>query len=121
MLAELDELQGIHNVFIVMPQFLVTILCAVVFAVFDSEPKSMPPPMQDHDVGLGAGRTDRPNSVVYIFRWVQFLSQHVQCMNFETFFSDWVLCGRSSHFRSVGSWDADRMYYAQPLFYRIAV
>ncbi|KAJ7179784.1 major facilitator superfamily domain-containing protein [Mycena filopes] len=40
---------GIHNVCIVIPQFLITILCAVVFALFDSD-----------------GR--QPTPVIYVFR-----------------------------------------------------
>ncbi|KAF7335162.1 hypothetical protein MSAN_02349300 [Mycena sanguinolenta] len=50
---------GIHNICIVIPQFLVTILCAVVFAVFDSDSGS-------------AAENSRPStkqsSVVYVFR-----------------------------------------------------
>lgn len=64
--------QGIHNVFIVIPQFLVTILCAIVFAVFDSDVAAVPavdnaalPAVLER-----AADSDRPNSVVYIFRCV---------------------------------------------------
>ncbi|KAJ7165691.1 major facilitator superfamily domain-containing protein [Mycena crocata] len=48
---------GIHNVFIVVPQFLVIILCAVVFAVLD-------PAVSQH----GPVLTGSSNSIVYIFR-----------------------------------------------------
>ncbi|KAJ7216334.1 hypothetical protein GGX14DRAFT_604390 [Mycena pura] len=55
------HLQGIHNIFIVIPQFLVTILCAVVFAIFESGM----PDAADRDAVTRGGR---PNSVVYVFR-----------------------------------------------------
>jgi hypothetical protein len=59
--------QGIHIVFIVIPQFLVTILCAVVFYMF-------PPPAHQNGLRVSEGSSekfsDRPNSVVYIFRCV---------------------------------------------------
>ncbi|KAJ6449752.1 major facilitator superfamily domain-containing protein [Mycena sanguinolenta] len=44
---------GIHNICIVIPQFLVTILCAVVFAIFD---------------GSTAEKSSNQSSVVYVFR-----------------------------------------------------
>ncbi|KAJ7468281.1 major facilitator superfamily domain-containing protein [Mycena galericulata] len=58
---------GMHNVFIVIPQFLVTILCAVVFAVFDSDT----PHVSDAELPEALERalgTDRQNSIVYVFR-----------------------------------------------------
>ncbi|KAJ7692920.1 major facilitator superfamily domain-containing protein [Mycena rosella] len=59
--AQAGVILGIHNIFIVIPQFLVTILCAVVFAMFD------PIPIGIHDVARDDER-EKPNSIVYIFR-----------------------------------------------------
>ncbi|KAJ7022792.1 major facilitator superfamily domain-containing protein [Mycena alexandri] len=50
---------GIHNVCIVIPQFLVTILCAVVFALFDSDGASG---------GTNGSEANKPSSVIYVFR-----------------------------------------------------
>ncbi|KAJ7026184.1 major facilitator superfamily domain-containing protein [Mycena alexandri] len=50
---------GIHNVCIVIPQFLVTILCAVVFALFDSDGASG---------GTNGSEANTPSSVIYVFR-----------------------------------------------------
>ncbi|KAJ7473439.1 major facilitator superfamily domain-containing protein [Mycena latifolia] len=63
--AQAGVILGIHNVFIVIPQFLVTILCAAVFAVFDPNPSDIHDVTQDGDQWL---EINRPNSVVYIFR-----------------------------------------------------
>ncbi|KAJ7840426.1 major facilitator superfamily domain-containing protein [Mycena leptocephala] len=55
--AQAGVILGIHNVCIVIPQFLVTILCAVVFAVFDDAS------------GQGSELlSSKPSSVVYVFR-----------------------------------------------------
>ncbi|KAJ7050399.1 major facilitator superfamily domain-containing protein [Mycena amicta] len=51
---------GIHNIYVVIPQFLVTILCAVVFAIFDGDTAM--------DRNASTANSERPNSVVYIFR-----------------------------------------------------
>ncbi|KAJ7732470.1 major facilitator superfamily domain-containing protein [Mycena maculata] len=66
--AQAGVILGIHNVFIVIPQFLVTILCAVVFAVFDSDPRALVDPNVEPPSALGRALDERPNSVVYIFR-----------------------------------------------------
>ncbi|KAF7292526.1 hypothetical protein MKEN_01477000 [Mycena kentingensis (nom. inval.)] len=50
---------GIHNIYSVIPQFIVTILCAVVFAIFEGP---------DSSASVAAAAQSRPNSVVYIFR-----------------------------------------------------
>ncbi|KAJ7701716.1 major facilitator superfamily domain-containing protein [Mycena metata] len=50
---------GIHNICIVIPQFLVTILCALVFALFDSDGASG---------GTNRSEATKPSSVVYVFR-----------------------------------------------------
>lgn len=77
--------KGIHNVFIVVPQFLVTGLSAVIFAIFDPAqppPHTISPPPKSTEVvrtiaqEFGAvvgreealGRDEGSNSVVYIFR-----------------------------------------------------
>ncbi|KAJ6617111.1 major facilitator superfamily domain-containing protein [Mycena sp. CBHHK59/15] len=62
--AKAGVILGIHNVFIVIPQFLVTILSAVVFAMFDPEANVIHGAAQDNDKEMN----DKPNSVVYIFR-----------------------------------------------------
>ncbi|KAJ6562324.1 major facilitator superfamily domain-containing protein [Mycena capillaripes] len=56
--AQAGVILGIHNVCIVIPQFLMAILCAVVFALFDS----------DGAVSDSSEPTNKPSSVVYIFR-----------------------------------------------------
>ncbi|KAJ7120253.1 major facilitator superfamily domain-containing protein [Mycena epipterygia] len=66
--AKAGVILGIHNVFIVIPQFLVTILCAVVFAVFDADTSETPLDDSELVVSLKSAQNDRPNSVVYIFR-----------------------------------------------------
>ena len=76
--------KGIHNVFVVIPQFLVTGLSAVIFAIFDPvQPPThtiSPPPKPTEAVGavtMGVRavmgrevleRDEGSNSVVYIFR-----------------------------------------------------
>ncbi|KAJ6562313.1 major facilitator superfamily domain-containing protein [Mycena capillaripes] len=60
--AKAGVILGIHNIFIVIPQFLVTGLAAVIFAIFDGKaavPGHAPLPGETE-----AGR----NSVVYVFR-----------------------------------------------------
>ncbi|KAJ7080927.1 MFS general substrate transporter [Mycena belliarum] len=59
--AKAGVILGIHNIFIVIPQFLVTGLSAGIFAVFDGAP---PPPAPGHPGEAQLGR----NSVVYVFR-----------------------------------------------------
>ncbi|KAJ7841888.1 hypothetical protein B0H14DRAFT_2781893, partial [Mycena olivaceomarginata] len=54
---------GIHNIFIVIPQFLVTGLSAAIFAIFDGE---APPP--GHAPAPEGEGVSRRNSVVYVFR-----------------------------------------------------
>ncbi|KAJ7306128.1 hypothetical protein DFH08DRAFT_517151 [Mycena albidolilacea] len=54
---------GIHNIFIVIPQFLVTGLSAAIFAIFDGE--AAPPGHAPAPEGEGVSRR---NSVVYVFR-----------------------------------------------------
>ncbi|KAF8062461.1 major facilitator superfamily domain-containing protein [Lyophyllum atratum] len=94
--AKAGIILGIHNVFIVVPQFLVTGLSAVIFAIFDPAvqpqphilpPAAPPPPLptgspstselvravvrglvRGEGEGEGAGRGGESNSVVYIFR-----------------------------------------------------
>ncbi|KAK7059712.1 MFS general substrate transporter [Favolaschia claudopus] len=61
--AKAGVILGIHNIFIVIPQFLVTGLSAAIFAVFDG--KAAAPGHAPASEGEGeAGR----NSVVYVFR-----------------------------------------------------
>ncbi|KAJ7604826.1 major facilitator superfamily domain-containing protein [Mycena polygramma] len=57
--AQAGVILGIHNVCIVIPQFLVTILCAAVFAVFDGD---------SVDEAEASGPQNKPSSVVYVFR-----------------------------------------------------
>ncbi|KAJ6545923.1 major facilitator superfamily domain-containing protein [Mycena sp. CBHHK59/15] len=69
--AKAGIILGIHIVFVVIPQFLITILCVIVFAVFDPATSELHEVSQDDGpaVGLGSEKnSDRPNSVVYIFR-----------------------------------------------------
>ncbi|KAF7308489.1 hypothetical protein HMN09_00697900 [Mycena chlorophos] len=56
---------GIHNLYLVIPQFFVTILCAVVFAIFEggSSPAAARA-VERADIS----NVERPNSVVYVFR-----------------------------------------------------
>ena len=61
----LSFFQGIHNIFIVIPQFLVTGLSAAIFAIFDGAAAA-----PGHAPGAEA-ETGR-NSVVYVFRYVRF-------------------------------------------------
>jgi solute carrier family 45, member 1/2/4 len=91
------DVQGVHNIFVVVPQILVTGLSAIIFAIFDprQSPKGgvMPPPLpQPSSVNVGAKvirevisfamedlrrdeseaekleRGGQSNSVVYVFR-----------------------------------------------------
>jgi len=60
---------GIHNIFIVIPQFLVTGLAAIIFALVDPQ-KSLSP---DHNGNTMQGKVElndssHSDSVVYIFR-----------------------------------------------------
>lgn len=92
------SIQGIHNVFIVIPQFLVTALSSIIFAIFDPEKSALhglhpgnPKPMNgtvlativanateslvafardEVDGGEVWQRKGQSNSVVYIFRSV---------------------------------------------------
>ncbi|KAF5384381.1 hypothetical protein D9615_003131 [Tricholomella constricta] len=88
--AKAGIILGIHNVFIVVPQFLVTGISAVVFAIFDPVPAPpiLPPPSNGTELARGladgarevlvlvreltkdevAERGGQSNSVVYIFR-----------------------------------------------------
>ncbi|KAJ6597801.1 MFS general substrate transporter [Mycena vulgaris] len=61
--AKAGVILGIHNIFIVVPQFLVTGLAAAVFAVADGAP---PPAVPGHPAQQGDG--EGRNSVVYVFR-----------------------------------------------------
>ncbi|KAG6906712.1 hypothetical protein DXG01_012453 [Tephrocybe rancida] len=93
--AKAGIILGIHNVFIVIPQFLVTGLSAVIFAIFDPvQPQAhiLPPPPRPLPTTAAtlssnatevvrmvlkevvskeemAERGGQSNSVVYIFRW----------------------------------------------------
>ena len=88
--------QGIHNIFIVIPQFLVTGLTALLFAILEpqrsvlhgSHPGTIPPNLNattsssnnNSTASLATSRQDNedalqdppngPNSVAIIFRWV---------------------------------------------------
>ncbi|KAG5644844.1 hypothetical protein DXG03_007572 [Asterophora parasitica] len=95
--AKAGIILGIHNVFVVIPQFLVTGFSAVIFAIFDPSLPPTPPPVASPEAeastngtelirGLMIGirnvvvrdlakneadaRGGQSNSVVYIFRWV---------------------------------------------------
>ncbi|KAF8202080.1 hypothetical protein K438DRAFT_1932788 [Mycena galopus ATCC 62051] len=57
--AKAGVILGIHNIFIVIPQFLITGFSALIFAIFDGRPAA--PGVEG---GTEAGR----NSVVYVFR-----------------------------------------------------
>ncbi|KAJ6597805.1 major facilitator superfamily domain-containing protein [Mycena vulgaris] len=63
--ANAGVILGIHNVFIVIPQFLITILCTIVFAVFDADTSGTKVATRDT---AAIPADSRPNSVVYIFR-----------------------------------------------------
>ncbi|KAJ7120250.1 hypothetical protein C8R44DRAFT_877688 [Mycena epipterygia] len=64
--AKAGVILGIHNIFIVIPQFLVTGLAAIIFAIFDGPPPVLPSaaPTTGPPAPVEAGR----NSVVYVFR-----------------------------------------------------
>ncbi|CAK5284525.1 unnamed protein product, partial [Mycena citricolor] len=54
--AKAGVILGIHNLFIVVPQFLVSLLCAAIFAVFTPDPNT-------------PGRQKKESAVVYIFQF----------------------------------------------------
>lgn len=79
-------LQGIHNIFIVIPQFLVTGLSSIIFAIFEpdksvlhghhpgnTKPGGIIPPLNGTEISSARQeapleRDDGPNSVAIIFR-----------------------------------------------------
>ncbi|KAJ7253172.1 major facilitator superfamily domain-containing protein [Mycena rebaudengoi] len=63
--AKAGIILGIHNIFVVIPQFLVTILCAIVFARFDTA--VVDGTLDGKEIVIDFP-DDRPNPVVYIFR-----------------------------------------------------
>ncbi|KAF7342237.1 hypothetical protein MVEN_01811700 [Mycena venus] len=64
--AQAGVILGIHNVCIVIPQFLVTILCALAFALFDATDDASPsPPTTPQTFEPEKGN---PSAVVYVFR-----------------------------------------------------
>lgn len=94
-------MQGIHNIFIVLPQFLVTFISAIIFYLLEPSRSALPvhhaatiPPTSNitvssttGDHGLSsdtdlvarwikreAGRAGSPDSVGLIFRWEQISS-----------------------------------------------
>ena len=81
--------QGIHNIFVVIPQFLVTGLSSLIFAILDPDKSVLHPGSTDTQAGDGAiqdaargvlAREDglelgqKPNSIAIIFRWVPAFS-----------------------------------------------
>lgn len=89
------SIQGIHNIFIVIPQFLVTGISSIIFAIFDPDNSALhshhlgntlpsdgttTPPSQDAARQLFTRSDDtRSNSMAIIFRYVSFFSSFPSC------------------------------------------
>ncbi|KAJ7628902.1 major facilitator superfamily domain-containing protein [Roridomyces roridus] len=71
--AQAGVILGIHNIFIVIPQFIATILSAIVFTLFDSGDSVTSSVELEVEMPAALGRAsdslgEKQNSVVYIFR-----------------------------------------------------
>ncbi|KAK0484971.1 sucrose transporter [Armillaria novae-zelandiae] len=66
--AKAGIILGIHNIFVVIPQFLVTGVSSIIFAVFDKDTRDSSSANNGVGVASALNAAEGSNSVVYVFR-----------------------------------------------------